>query len=40
MLVCLLALSAGFVSCSDDEEGFDTSLLIGRWELVSYEGYY
>lgn len=40
MLVCLLALSAGFVSCSDDEEGFDTSLLIGRWELVSNEGYY
>ncbi|MCL1615555.1 hypothetical protein M3090_03990 [Bacteroides sp. ET71] len=40
MLVCLLALSAGFVSCSDDEEGFDTRLLIGRWELVSYEGYY
>lgn len=40
MLVCLLALSAGFVSCSDDDEGFDTSLLIGRWELVSYEGYY
>ena len=40
MLVCLLALSAGFVSCSDDEEGFDTSLLIGRWELVRYEGYY
>lgn len=40
MLVCLLALSAGFVSCSDDDEGFDTSLLIGRWELVRYEGYY
>lgn len=40
MLVCLLAISAGFVSCSDDDEGFDTSLLIGRWELVRYERYY
>lgn len=40
MLVCLLALSAGFVSCSDDDEGFDTSLLIGRWELVRTEGFF
>lgn len=40
MLVCLLAISAGFVSCSDDDEGFDTSLLIGRWELVRTEGFF
>lgn len=40
MLLCLMAFSAGLVSCSDDEGDFDSNLLIGRWELVSYEGYY
>ena len=38
VLVCLLAISAGFVSCSDDEGG-DGNLLVGTWEATRYEGY-
>lgn len=40
MLVCLLAISAGFVSCSDDDESVDGSSLVGTWEATRYEGYY
>lgn len=41
MLLLLMMVSFGFVSCSDDDEGSaDTSLLYGRWELVHYQGFY
>lgn len=40
MLLCLMVFSTGLMSCSDDDGDFDASLLIGRWELVSYEGFY
>lgn len=41
MLLLLMMVSLGFVSCSDDDEGSaDTSLLYGRWELVRDQGFY
>lgn len=40
MLLCLMAISAGFVSCSDDDESFDSNALVGTWEVTRYEGYY
>ena len=40
MLVCLMAFSAGLTSCSDDDEDVNPSLLVGKWEIVSNEGYY
>lgn len=40
MLVCLMAFSAGLTSCSDDDENFDSSMLVGRWEIVRSEGFY
>lgn len=41
MLLLLMMVSFGFVSCSDDDEGNagSTSMLCGKWEVVRIQGY-
>lgn len=38
-LLMLVALSAGFASCSDDED-FEAADLVGTWEATHTEGWY
>ena len=40
MLVCLLAISAGFVSCSDDDNSGGVGSLVGTWEIIGVELYF
>lgn len=42
VLACLMMVSFGFVSCSDDEDGgnVDASNLYGIWEIVRDQGYF
>ncbi len=38
-LLFAFVLSAGFASCSDDDEGVDSSAIVGKWEITWSEGY-
>ena len=33
-LLFAFVLSAGFASCSDDDEGVDSSAIVGKWEIT------
>ncbi len=37
LMLCCAAVCAGFVGCSDDDEGADVSLLLGRWSCYQDE---